>query len=315
MTCIERIYGKRFEELTVEWLNYHHLLYFWTVARTGSVTSAAADLHLSQPTISGQIRALEESLGDKLFVRVGRNLVLTDFGQTVYRYADEIFTVGRELLNLVHDRPTSHQTRLNVGVADVVPKLIAHRLLSPALEMESPVAIVCREGKPERLIADLSIHALDLVVSDSPIPPTVNVRAYNHLLGECGVTFFARSNVASRLKGAFPALLDGAPILVPTVNTSMRRDLEQWFIKARVRPHIVSEFEDSALLKVFGEAGAGVFAAPSAIEEQVARQYRVEKLGATEEVRERFYAISVERRLKHPAVVAISEAARGGLLA
>lgn len=297
----------------MEWLNYHHLLYFWTVARTGSVTAAADELSLTQPTISGQIRALEEALGNKLFVRVGRNLTLTEFGQTIFRYADEIFMVGRELLDVVKGRPVGQPTRINVGVADVMPKLIAYRLLAPALALDPPVAIICREGKPDRLIADLSIHALDLVLSDAPIPPTVNVRAFNHHLGDCGITFFAKKTIARSLRGRFPAMLDGAPMLVPTSNTSMRRDLDQWFAKVGVHPRLVSEFEDSALLKVFGEAGVGVFAAPSAIEAEVATQYRVERLGATDEVKERFYAISVERKLRHPAVVAISETARGAL--
>ena len=297
----------------MEWLNYHHLFYFWTVARTGSVTAAAEELRLAQPTISGQIRTFEGALGEKLFVRVGRNVALTDFGQTVYRYADDIFAVGRELLGVVNGQPASQHARLNVGVLDVLPKLLAYRLLAPALALNPPVVIVCREGKPERLIADLSIHALDLVLSDAPIPVTVSVRAYSHLLGECGITFFASKEVAARLKGRFPAALDGAPMLVPMVNTSMRRDLDQWFSKVGVRPRIVSEFEDSALLKVFGEAGVGVFPAPSAIEREIARQYGVKRLGRTDEVKARFYAISVERKLKHPAVVAISEAAREGL--
>jgi LysR family transcriptional activator of nhaA len=297
----------------MEWLNYHHLLYFWTVARTGSVTAAAGELRLAQPTISGLLRALEDSLGEKLFVRVGRNLALTEFGQTVYRYADEIFAVGRELLDVVQGRPTVRHTRLTVGVADVVPKLVAYRLLAPALKLDPPVAISCREGKTEPLIADLSIHALDLVVSDAPIPPTVSVRAYNHLLGECGITFFATKKMTDNFKGRFPACLDRAPMLLPTANTRLRRDLEQWFSKVGIRPQLVSEFEDSALLKVFGEAGAGVFAAPSAIEREVTRQYGVRKVGKTEEVRERFYAISVERQLKHPAIVEISSAAQEGL--
>jgi LysR family transcriptional activator of nhaA len=296
----------------MEWLNYHHLLYFWTVARTGSVTAAAAELRLAQPTISGQLRALEDALGEKLFVRVGRNIALTEFGQTVFRYADEIFSVGRELLDVVRGRPTQRYTRLNIGVADVVPKLVAYRLLAPALTLQPPVAVICREGKSESLIADLSIHALDLVVSDAPVPPTVSVRAYSHLLGSCGVTFFASEKVASRLRGRFPALLDGAPMLLPTVNTSMRRDLEQWFGKVGVTPRVVSEFEDSALLKVFGEAGAGVFAGPSAIEGEISRQYNVKTLGRTDKFQERYYAISVERKLKHPAVIAISAAAREG---
>ncbi len=294
----------------MEWLNYHHLLYFWTIARTGSVTAAADELRLAQPTISGQMRALEEALGEKLFVRVGRNLVLTDFGQTVFRYADEIFATGRELLDVVKGRPTAQHERLNIGIADVVPKLIAYRLLAPALALDPPVSVICREGKSENLIADLAIHSLDMVLSDGPVPPTVSVRASSHLLGSCGVTFFASNKHGPRLKGRFPTCLNGVPMLLPTANTTMRRDLEHWFAKVGITPRVASEFEDSALLKVFGQAGAGVFAGPSAIEAEISKQYSVEPVGRTDKVKERFYAISVERKLKHPAMIAISETAR-----
>ena len=297
----------------MEWLNYHHLLYFWTVARHGSVSAASHELRLAKPTVSGQLRMLEDALGEKLFHRIGRRMVLTDMGRTVFRYADEIFTLGRELIDVVKGRPTGRPVRLVVGVADAVSKLIAYRLLQPALQLPEPVRIVCREDRPERLLAELSVHGLDLVLSDAPVGPAVNVRAFNHLLGECGVGFFAAPKLAQRLSGRFPESLHGVPMLLPTETTALRRALDQWFEAQGIRPQVVSEFEDSALLKVFGQQGLGVFPAPSAIEAEVRRQYGVRLVGTTTAVRERFYAISVERRLKNPAVVAICDAARATL--
>jgi LysR family transcriptional activator of nhaA len=231
-------------------------------------------------------------------------------GRVVYRYADEIFTLGRELVDAVRGRPTGRPARFLVGVADVVPKLIAYRLLEPALRLPEPVQVICREDKPERLLADLAIHELDLVLSDVPISPGVNVRGFNHLLGECGVTLFATPAIAARQRRGFPRSLDGAPFLLPTGNTVLRRSLDAWFEARDVCPRVVSEFEDSALLKVFGQSGLGIFPAPSVIEAEVRKQYGVAVVGRIEEVRERYYAISVERRLKHPAIVAISETAR-----
>ena len=294
----------------MEWLNYHHLLYFWVVACHGSVTRAAAELRLAQSTVSTQLRTLEEVLGEKLFARTGRRLVLTDVGRLVFRYADEIFGLGRELLETVKDRPTGQPMRLTVGIADAVPKLIAYRLLGPALTGAEPVRIICREDKPDRLLAQLAVHGLDLVLSDAPIGPTTKVRAFNHLLGECGVTFFAAPALARTCRRGFPRSLGGAPMLLPTDNTALRRSLDDWFESEDIRPRVASEFEDSALLMAFGQAGMGLFPAPSAIERQVRSQYGVVVVGRLDTVRERFYAISGERRLKHPAVVAISEAAR-----
>ena len=294
----------------MEWLNYHHLLYFWVVACHGSVTRAAAELRLAQPTVSTQLRTLEEVLGEKLFARTGRRLVLTDVGRLVFRYADEIFGLGRELLETVKGRPTGQPMRLTVGIADAVPKLIAYRLLRPALTGAEPVRIICREDKPDRLLAQLAAHGLDLVLSDAPIGPTTKVRAFNHLLGECGVTFFATPALARTCRRGFPRSLGGAPMLLPTDNTALRRSLDDWFESEDIRPRVASEFEDSALLMAFGQAGMGLFPAPSAIERQVRSQYGVVVVGRLDTVRERFYAISGERRLKHPAVVAISEAAR-----
>jgi LysR family transcriptional activator of nhaA len=299
----------------VEWLNYHHLLYFWLTAREGSVTAASASLRLAQSTVSMQLRLLEESLGEKLFRREGRRLVLTDVGQTVYRYADEIFAIGRELLDVVKQRPGARPMRFRVGIVDVVPKLIAYHLLEPATKLEPPLRVSCLEGKLEALLGDLGVHRLDLVLSDAPVAPGTSVKAFNHLLGECGVTFFAAPRLAARVRRGFPKSLADAPLLLPAEGTTLRRSIDQWFDARGMRAHVVSEFEDSALLKVFGQAGAGVFPGPAVLATEIRRQYRVSEVGSIREIRERFYAISVERRLKHPAVVAISEAARTDLFA
>jgi LysR family transcriptional activator of nhaA len=294
----------------MEWLNYHHLLYFWTVARLGSVARATEELYLAQPTISAQIRALEKSLGEKLFTRVGRNLALTEVGQTVFRYADEIFSLGHELSETLQGRSIGRPVRFIVGIADVVPKLIAYRLLDPALGLPDPFRIVCYEDKSERLLAELAVHGLDLVLSDAPIGPMVKVRAFNHLLGECSVSVFGATKLATTYRRRFPQSLDGAPFLFPTENTALRRSLDQWFEAEKIHPLMMGEFEDSALLQVFGQNGMGLFAAPSVIEAEIRQQYGVQVIGRIDTVRERFYAISVERKLKHPAVVAISESAR-----
>jgi LysR family transcriptional activator of nhaA len=299
----------------MEWLNYHHLLYFWMVAREGSVTRASAALRLAQPTISTQIRMLEDSLGEKLFARQGRSLALTEVGREVYRYADDIFALGRDLLEVVKHRSATRPLRLAVGVADVLPKLVVYRILQTVRRLTQPVHLVCREGKPEPLLADLAIHRLDLILADSPVGAATSVRAFHHLLGECGVTFLAKPELAGRLRRRFPASLHGAPMLLPAEGAVLRRSLEQWLDGRGIRPHVVSEFEDSALLKAFGAAGTGVFGVPSVIENEVRRQYGVKVVGRSEEVRERFYAISHERRLKHPAVLAVCEGARERLFA
>ncbi len=294
----------------MDWLNYHHLHYFWVVAREGSITRACEVLHLSQPTISGQIRELEKAIKAPLFTKLGRGLVLTDMGQAVFRYADEIFSLGRELMDLVNGRPLGQPIRLRVGLVDVMPKLIAHLLLGPALQLPEAVRVVCVEGKLDRLAAELAVHELDVVLSDTPLPPTVKAKAYAHQLGECGVAIVGVPKFVDAYKAEFPQSLDGAPFLLPTENTALRRSLDQWFAALGIRPNLRGEFEDSALLKTFGRSGEGVFAVPIAIEQDIRRHYGVRRIGKTTGVRERFYAISVERKLKHPAVVAISEQAR-----
>lgn len=293
----------------MEWLNYHHLFYFWTVAREGSIARAGVKLGLAQPTISGQIRALENVLGEKLFSRSGRGLVLTEVGRMVLGYAEEIFSLGRELLDSVKDRPTGRPIQFVVGVADVLPKAVAYRLIEPALHLPEPIQVICREDRPDRLLTELAAHELDVILSDAPIGPTVRVRAFNHLLGECGVTFFGTARLASAHRRGFPNSLHDAPFLLPTDMTAVRRSLDQWFEARQIRPRVVGEFDDFSLLHTFGEAGAGIFAAPSVLERQLRKEgFRV--IGHASEVRERFYAISVERRIKHPAVVAICQSAR-----
>jgi len=294
----------------LEWVNYHHLLYFWVVAREGGLVPAGKVLRLSHPTLSAQIHALERSLEERLFTKVGRKLALTDMGRVVFRYADEIFTLGREMVDTVRGRPTGQPLRLNVGIVDVVPKLVVRRLIQPALSLPEPVKIVCYESTYDKLLADLALHTLDIVIADAPVPSTSSVRAFNHLLGETGVTFFGAPPLARRFKRGFPRSLDGAPVVLPIENTTLRRALSQWFQRQDVKPRVVAEFEDSALLQVFGADGLGIFAAPTVVQKEVCRQYGVAAIGHTAEVKERFYAVSVERRLKNPAVVAISDVAR-----
>jgi LysR family transcriptional activator of nhaA len=299
----------------VERLNYHHLLYFWMVAREGSVVRAASQLRLAQPTLSAQVHALEGALNEKLFERAGRGLRLTEMGRVVFRYADEIFALGRDLTESLKGQPTGRPLRLRVGVSDGIPKLVAYRLIEPALALKQPVQLVVHEQSTERLLAALVLHELDVVLTDRLAPPSVSVRAFNHLLGACGVTLFAAPKLAAKYRRRFPRSLEGAPFLLPGETSALRRALEQWFEKHKIRPRIVGEFDDSTLIKVFGQAGAGVFAAPLIIESSVRKQYGVASIGHLDRVRERFYAISAERRLKHPGIIAITESARRELFA
>ena len=295
---------------SMEWLNYHHLLYFWTVAKEGTIARACEKLHLAQPTISGQLRLLEGNLGEKLFAKAGRGLALTETGQVVYRYAEEIFGLGQELQSALKGKPKGRPVRLHVGISDWLPKLVAYRLLQPALALPEPVHLVCQEAAPDRLLAALSEHQLDVVLSDAPVTSLVRVKAFNHLLGTCGVTLFAAPALAARYRKGFPKSIDGAPMLLPVEGCTLRRSLDQWFDSQGVHPRLIGEFQDSALMKTFGQAGVGIFAAPSAIEKEVEEHYPVNVVGSLDTVVERFYAISVERRLRNPAVVAICEAAR-----
>lgn len=293
--------------------NYNHLYYFWTVAKEGSIARASELLHLTPQTISGQLRVLEHSLGTKLFNHSGRNLVLTDTGRLAFGYADDIFRLGAEMEDVLQGRVSGQPLEFTVGIVDVVPKMVAYRLLEPALHLDEPVRIVCREGKLDQLLADLAVHKLDMVLADTPIGTAGNVRAFNHLLGECGVTFFAASKLARQYEAGFPDSLGDAPMLLPATNTALRGALMQWLDQLNLRPKIMGEFEDSALMQAFGQAGVGVFIGPAVIEQDIARKYDVRPIGRTDRVRERFYAISGERRLRHPAVVAVSDAARSAI--
>ena len=294
-------------------LNFKHLRYFWAVAAQGSIARASEILHLTPQTISGQLRELEEQLNVQLFQKSGRNLVLTDTGHLVFSYADEMFRLGDELRDVLEGRIPGAAMTLTVGVAMVVPKLLAYRVLEPVLAMPEPVRLICQEAPLADLLADLSVHKLDLVLADSPISPALNIRAYNHLLGESGISFFANQKTARKYAAKFPSSLNGAPMLMPTASSALRRMLEQWFERQRVNPMVVAEFEDRALMKAFGEAGTGIFTSPTAVEHDVVAKYGVRVIGRSEEIKERFYAISAERRIKHPAVSAITDAARSEL--
>ena len=292
-----------------QWLNYHHLLYFWTAAREGGMSAAARKLHVTQPTVSGQIRELEQRCGGKLLERKGNELHLTPLGNRVFAYADEIFSIGQELVASLERNDDERPVQLTVGVVDALPKLVAYELLKPAMEMQDPIELQVRQGPLDRLLGSLSIHKLDLVLSDSPIAPHMHVRAYNHPLGESGVSVFAHRDHADELREDFPRSLQGQPFLMPARQTMLRRSIDYWLDQAEVSPKIAAEFDDSALLKAFALGGLGSFAAPSVIEPDLAEAYGFVAVGECEGVTERYYAISVERRIQHPAVAAIARSA------
>lgn len=295
-------------------LNYNHLYYFWTVAREGSIAKASEVLHLAPQTISGQLKLLEESIGEPLFLRVGRGLVLSESGHVVNQYADEIFSLGAELANRVRDKSASNPMTINVGIVNSIAKLIAYRLLSPVLAMENALRVVCYEGDLEDLLGDLSVHQLDIVLSDRVIPSGLGVKAFNHKLGASSVSFFCHRTLAGEYEDNFPGSLNGAPTLLPLPSNPLRRQLDDWFSENRVSPKVIAEFDDSALLKAFGGAATGVFPAPDAISGEIETMYEAKKIGAAEELTEIFYAITTERKLRHPAVSLICESARISLL-
>ena len=291
-------------------LNYKHLHYFRTVAKAGAINRAAEKLHLTPQTLSGQISILEDRLGVALFRRTGRRLELTDAGRTALTYADEIFAVGAELEEALLNRPGARVYPFRVGIADVVPKTIAYQLLAPALTLVEPVKLICKEDRLEQLAAELAIHRLDMVLADRPLPSSMDIKGYSHPLGECGIAFLATPSLASDLTPDFPVCLNGAPLLIPGEDSALRAPLLRWLERRGIQPVIVGEFNDSALMSAFGQAGAGAFPVPLTTAREVMRQYEVVELGQTQDIRERFFAISVERRLSHPAVLAVSEAAR-----
>jgi len=295
----------------MEWLNYHHLLYFWVVAKEGSIARAGRVLHLAHPTISGQIHRLEEVLGERLFTHQGRNLALTDAGRVAFRYAEEIFSLGQEFLDTMQGRAGKRPIRLVVGISDVLAKSIVHRILEPAFRLPEEVRIVCREDRStQAFMGELAVYAVDVVLADSPAPPDSPVRAFSHPLGECGSAFFAAPALARSLRRGFPRSLDGTPFLVPGGASTLRRALDEWFHALDLRPKVVAELDDAALAKVLGEAGLGVFVAPDVVDKEVRRRYQVELVGRVDDLRQRFYAISVERKIRNPAVAAICEIAR-----
>ena len=296
-------------------LNFRHLRYFWTVAKTGSIARAAEQMHLAPHSISGQLKEFETTLGVNLFRRAGRNLELTDAGRRILGYAEDIFNIGDELLDVLHQQTAKKSLPLRVGIADSVSKAVAYRLVEPALQLEEPVRLICREGRLAPLLAELAIHRLDMIIADRPMPAQLNVRGYNHLLGESGLSVFGTRRLLQTLGGSFPALLDNAPFLLPGEDAATRTRLLQWLEANGLRPRIVGEFDDSALMKAFGQAGAGLFVAPTAIVEHVCEQYKVTEAGRIDSVVEQVYAITTERRITHPAIVAISKTAREDIFA
>lgn len=299
--------------LDMEWLNYHHLFYFWTTVKAGTITAAAEELHLTRPTVASQIRELETAFGQPVFQKQGRGLVMTDFGKKVFEYADEIFSVGQELREFVKTGRTNTRKSFRVGVTDVVPKLIAFELLKPALEQEEPPRFICHEGKMGHLLSELAHHRLDMLISDSPAPSTLEFRVYSHLLGECGLTMMGSAKLAKSYRKGFPESLTGAPLLLPTEQTAVRRALDYWLEERNLFPHLVAEFEDSALLKTFGQAGIGIFPVPTALEESIQQQFDVQPVGRIPEVLDRFYVISPEKRLKDESTIRVVQQAKSFL--
>ncbi len=294
----------------MNFLNYHHLYYFWVVARKGSIKEACEELHVTQPTVSSQLRELEEALGQKLFFRRPRHLLLTEVGQLAFRYAEEIFSLGQEMTNALKGQMPDHSIQLTVGIIDSIPKMIVYELLEGALKSELPTRIVCEEGKLEHLLAELALHRLDLVLADVPVPPTLHIQAFNHFLGESGVLLFVTPDLAKTYRKNFPNSLHGAPVLLPKSHSTLRRGLNGWFALHDLTPNVIGEFEDSAMQKAFGHAGLGIFPGSSIMKKEICRQYEVLVVGEVDNVREQFYAHTIDRRLKHPAVIAISKLAK-----
>jgi LysR family transcriptional activator of nhaA len=294
----------------VEFLNYHHLRYFWVVANEGGLRKAADKLRVSQPTISAQIAALEGVLGEKLFRRGGRALALTEAGHRVLSYAEEIFLLGQEILDAVQPQPGARPLRVHIGITDSLPKLVSYQIIKPVFHLAQPVQAVCREGKAADLLAQLAAYRLDIVLADEPAPSSIPVNVFNHLLGECGVTFCAVPGLAARLRRRFPDSLHDAPALLPSNNTALRQSLGKWFHASRVRPRIVAEFDDAALMKTAAMDGLGFFPLPTVVAKEGVGRYGFGVVGSTKECLQQFHAITVERKLTHPAVMAITRKAR-----
>jgi LysR family transcriptional activator of nhaA len=293
----------------VEFLNYHHLRYFWAVAQEGGLRRAAARMRVSQPTISAQLGALESMLGQKLFRRSPRGLALTETGQRAFSFAQEIFALGQELVQSVKQPPQARPLRIHIGIADSVPKLVSHEIIKPIFRMEQPVQATCMQGKTADLLAQLAVYRLDLVLADEAAPSSLHVKAFNRLLGECGVSFCAAPALARKLRRRFPESLDRSPVLLPTASP-LRRSLEKWFQTRRLRPRLAAEYDDAALMKVAAAEGLGFFALPNLALAETLSRYGFEVIGEAPECREQFYAISSDRRISHPGVAAITSSAR-----
>lgn len=296
-------------------MNFKHLHYFWVTAKAGGIMRAGEQLHTTPQTLSGQIKLLEDWLGRKLFKKSGRNLELTDDGRLALGYADQIFALGAELENAVRQAHGGHKVlEFRVGLADSVPKSIAYRLLEPALSVATSVRLICSEGKFPELLSQLALHRLDLVIADEPMSQRLGVKAYNHLLGSTAMSFFCAPGLKAQLQGDFPGCLSGAPLLIQGTQASVRQQLDAWLARYQIRPRIVGEFDDGALMTAFGRQGRGVFMAPTVMEQDTVAQFGVEVVGRSHELVEEFYAVSAERRITHPCVAAITQAARGQLL-
>lgn len=290
-------------------LNYHHLQYFFTIAREGSIVKASQKLHLTPQTLSGQLKTFESYLGVELFDRSGRRLQLNEMGRLVYGYAEDIFSLGTELQQTLRSQVVSQQFIFTVGIVDVIPKILAYDLLLPVFGGEDNIRLVSREGDFESLLADLAVGRMDLIISDRPLPPGSAVKAYNRMLGESGLTFFSTKTEARQLKAKFPESLDGQPFLLPGDGSSLKINLTSWFDMLNICPLVVADFDDSALMKFFGQSGTGAFCVPSTIEDHVLRQYKVSVIGRTGDIQERFYAISPERKIRHPGVKKVIDGA------
>jgi LysR family transcriptional regulator, transcriptional activator of nhaA len=296
-------------------MNFKHLYYFWVTAKAGGVVRAGAQLHTTPQTLSGQIKLLEGRLGRKLLRKSGRGLELTDDGRVALRFADEIFALGSELeAALRNQRGHGAQVlEFRVGIEDAVAKTVAYRLLEPALNLAEPVRLICTEGRFNDLMAQLALHRMDLVIADEPLTNRLSVKAFNHALGSSHMSFFAAPALRKRLHGEFPGCLNDAPMLVPGAGSTLRPQFETWLTRHKLHPQVVGEFDDSALMNAFGREGRGVFVAPSVVQAETCSQYGVQAIGHSDEMVEHFYAISVERRITHPGVAAITSAARGAL--
>ena len=297
----------------MEFLNYHHLRYFWVVAKEGGLRKAAEKLHVSQPTISAQIAALEDVLNEKLFRRGGRALTLTEAGHRVLSYAEEIFSLGQELLDAARQQPSARPLRVHIGITDSLPKLVSYQIIKPIFKLEQPIQAVCREGKAADLLGQLAAHRLDIVLADEPAPSSLPIKVFNHLLGECGLSFCAERKLAATLKRKFPKSLNDAPVLLPASNAALRQSLEKWFQAGEIRPRLVAEFDDAALMIVAAVDGLGFFAVPTLVVKEAVARHGFQIIGRTEECRQQFYAISAERKVTHPAVLAITSQARAAL--